>query len=86
MADDHSNDDTLLDVEHLTIKFFTRRGVVHAVRDVSFTVARGETLGLVGESGSARASRRRRCSASPNCRARSRVVTCVGRGVAGSRR
>ena len=42
----------LLEVDHLTVKFFTRRGVVHAVRDVSFVVGRGETLGLVGESGS----------------------------------
>ena len=42
----------ILEVDHLTVKFFTRRGVVHAVRDISFTVGRGETLGLVGESGS----------------------------------
>ena len=42
----------LLEVDHLHVKFFTRRGVVQAVRDVSFTVGRGETLGLVGESGS----------------------------------
>lgn len=52
VADEHAVGDTVLEVEHLTVKFFTRRGVVHAVRDVSFTVAKGEILGLVGESGS----------------------------------
>ncbi len=42
----------LIEVEHLDVQFFTRRGRVRAVRDVSFTIAPGETLGLVGESGS----------------------------------
>ncbi|HSL59505.1 MAG TPA: ABC transporter ATP-binding protein [Acidimicrobiales bacterium] len=44
--------ETLLDVEDLQVRFFTRRGVVQAVRDVTFSVRRGEVLGLVGESGS----------------------------------
>ncbi len=42
----------LLDVRHLTTRFHTRNGIVHAVEDVSFTVDPGETLGIVGESGS----------------------------------
>ena len=43
--------DTLLDVRGLVTHFATRRGTVQAVDDVSFQVGRGETLGLVGESG-----------------------------------
>ena len=38
-------------VENLAIAYETRFGDVHAVRDVSFEIHRGETLGLVGESG-----------------------------------
>ncbi|MBU1333392.1 MAG: ABC transporter ATP-binding protein [Alphaproteobacteria bacterium] len=47
-----------LDVEHLTTRFDIRSGLfgkvmgrVHAVEDVSFSVQKGETLSLVGESG-----------------------------------
>jgi oligopeptide/dipeptide ABC transporter ATP-binding protein len=41
----------LLEVRNLQTYLFTRWGVVQAVDHVSFQVARGETLGLVGESG-----------------------------------
>jgi peptide/nickel transport system ATP-binding protein/oligopeptide transport system ATP-binding protein len=41
----------LLEVEGLKKHFPVRRGSVHAVDGVSFGVAQGETLGLVGESG-----------------------------------
>jgi len=42
----------LLDVRNLRTEFATRDGVVPAVADVSFTLERGEVLGVVGESGS----------------------------------
>ncbi len=41
----------LLQVENLCTHFFTDEGVVKAVEDVSLTIQRGKTLGLVGESG-----------------------------------
>jgi len=41
----------VLKVENLKINFFTRKGIVYAVDDISFTLKKGETLGLVGESG-----------------------------------
>jgi oligopeptide/dipeptide ABC transporter ATP-binding protein len=50
--------DAIIEVEHLTKRFpavsgvFARRGgEVHAVEDVTLSVRRGETLGIVGESG-----------------------------------
>jgi len=42
----------ILDVHHLSIEFPSKAEVVRAVKDVSFTLAPGETLGIVGESGS----------------------------------
>ncbi|MWB79318.1 ATP-binding cassette domain-containing protein [Pseudooceanicola sp. 216_PA32_1] len=43
---------SVLDVRDLRTHFFTRAGVVKAVDGVSFTLEKGEILGLVGESGS----------------------------------
>ena len=51
MTTDRAMADALLDVRGLVTHFATRRGTVRAVDDVSFHVGRGETLGLVGESG-----------------------------------
>ena len=41
----------LLEVENLTVEIATRRGPLTAIADVSFSIGRGEILGVVGESG-----------------------------------
>ena len=45
-------DDVLLSIENLVVEFPSgRKNKVHAVSDVSFDIRKGETLGIVGESG-----------------------------------
>ena len=46
-----SNTQPLLSVLNLRIEFPTRRGILVAVDDISFNIAPGEILGVVGESG-----------------------------------
>ena len=44
-------DEILLSVENVSAAFFAEAGVVEAVRDVSFSIKKGKTFALVGESG-----------------------------------
>ena len=64
----------VLEVRNLKTSFFTGKGVVKAVDDVSFTLAKGETLGLVGESG---------CGKSVTAMSITRLVSPPGRVVGG---
>ena len=41
----------LVEINHLKKYFHVNKGLLHAVDDVSFYINKGETLGLVGESG-----------------------------------
>jgi len=51
-----TDNNLVLDVKDLTMHYMTRKGPVYAVDDVSFHVARGESVGLVGESGCGKTS------------------------------
>lgn len=44
-------DGTILDVERLKTNFYTFEGVVKAIDEVSFSLEKGDTLGIVGETG-----------------------------------
>ena len=67
----------LLSVEDLEVRFWTGRGTIHAVNGVSFDIAPGETLGIVGESG---------CGKSVTSLALLGILPRAGRVVAGSAR
>ena len=44
--------DALLKIENLSVDFVSTNQITHAVKNISFTVDRGETMAIVGESGS----------------------------------
>jgi oligopeptide transport system ATP-binding protein len=67
----------LLAVDDLQVRFWTRRGTIHAVNGISFQIARGETLGIVGESG---------CGKSVSALATLGILPRAGRVVSGSAR
>jgi len=44
--------EVVLSVKNLTVKFFTKNGIVNAVNGICYDLYKGEILGIVGESGS----------------------------------
>src|ERR671932_384805 len=66
--------DAMLRVHGLKTNFFTADGVVRAVDGVDFTISRGQTMGLVGESG---------CGKSVTSLSIMRLIAPPGRNVAG---
>jgi oligopeptide/dipeptide ABC transporter ATP-binding protein len=67
-------DSTLIDVKDLKTHFFLTEGVVKAVDGVNFTIGRGSTLGVVGESG---------CGKSVTARSIMNMIRRPGRTVGG---
>ena len=45
------NDNTAIEVQNLIVHYETEDGIVEAVNDVSFSIKKGEVMGLVGETG-----------------------------------
>ena len=69
-----ATNDTLLEVRNLQTHFHMEQGLVRALNGVDFTVARGQTMGLVGESG---------CGKSVTARSILRIVPPPGKIVDG---
>lgn len=66
--------DTILQLKNLSVSFTTDQGEVEAIRDVSLTLQKGETLAIVGESG---------CGKSVLCRAILKLLSpkaCIKQG------
>ncbi len=69
-----TQDDILLEVKDLQTHFFTDEGIVKAVDGVSFTIRKGITIGIVGESG---------CGKSVTAYSILKLVTSPGKVVGG---
>jgi peptide/nickel transport system ATP-binding protein len=72
---DSANKNNLLEVDDLAVRFYTLRGTVHALEDVSFKLGQGESVGLVGETG---------CGKSLTARAILRIVSPPGKIIRGN--
>jgi oligopeptide transport system ATP-binding protein len=70
-----ARNEALLRVEDLRVQFWTQRGTIYAVNGVSFEIAPGQTLGIVGESG---------CGKSVTSLALLGILPRAGRVVSGS--
>ncbi|MBT4017580.1 MAG: ABC transporter ATP-binding protein [Alphaproteobacteria bacterium] len=68
------NQRPLLEVDDLAVRFYTLRGTVHALEDVSFKLGQGESVGLVGETG---------CGKSLTARAILRIISPPGKIIRG---
>ena len=55
-ASSNSNGSRLLDIRNLSVDYYAASGTVHALDNVSFTLDRGQILGLAGESGSGKST------------------------------
>ena len=67
--------ENLLEVKNLSIHYTVDKSVVKAVNDISFTIKKGEALGLVGETGAGKTTTA--LGLSPTRRARWFPVRCI---------
>ena len=51
LPDVGTQDDVLLDIQDLTVEFWTELGVKQAINQLNWTIRKGEALGLVCEAG-----------------------------------